>query len=177
MEKDSEEILLHCLQPILQALACHIQMHTVCIWALCGCLPSNCTTWRCQASHVWGEKWSGWNWTNLPVATALYQSLNSRIGRNFTQILSSFTWMFISYQCIAQSARQFCTIYRVSLQDGICFWFCEGKALIETTIHLNQQRKSSSFGRSFESQKHPTTCVSVHGGGPTCQVCHIRVCS
>ena len=40
---------------------------------------------------------------------------------------------------------------------------------------LNQQGKSSSFGRSSGSQKQLTTCMSVHGGGPSCQVCHILV--
>ena len=36
-------------------------------------------------------------------------------------------------------------------------------ALIGATVHLNQQRKSSSFGKSSVSQKHPTTrvCLSM----------------
>ena len=75
-----------------------------------------------------------------------------------------------------QSARQFCAIYRVSVQnDGIRFSFCKGVALNGAIVRLNQQRKFSSFGRSSVSQKHTSTCVSVHGGGPSCQGCHIRV--
>ena len=58
---------------------------------------------------------------------------------------------------------------------GIRFSFCKGVALNGAIVHLNQQRKFSSFGRSSGSQKHTSTCVSVHGGGPSCQGCHIRI--
>ena len=44
-------------------------------------------------------------------------------------------------------------------------------------LFINQQRKSSSFGRSSGSQKHSTVCVSVCGGSPSCQVCNILVSS
>ena len=114
-----------------------------------------------------------------------YQLSNGRLQKNFTQILSSFTWMCSKCtafnfcgQCIAQSSRQFCAIYWLSLQDyGLYVRFCEWTALIGATVHLNQQRKSSSFGRSSGSQKHSTVCVSVCGGSPSCQVCNILVSS
>ena len=50
-----------------------------------------------------------------------------------------------------------------------------GVALNGAIVCLNQQRKFSSFGRSSVSQKHTSTCVSVHGEGQSCQGCHIHV--
>ena len=100
-----------------------------------------------------------------------YQLSNSRIREKISHKCVVRARHLTSSQCTVQSARQFCDISWVSLQDrGVCFWFCERTALIGTTVCPNQQRKSSSLGRTSESQKHPTTCVSVHGGGPFCQL-------
>ena len=82
-----------------------------------------------------------------------------------------------SSQCTTQSARQFCTIFTEFLCKTVAYTsdFVKKMALIGATVCLNQQRKFSSFGRSSESEKHPTTCASVHGGGPFCQLCPILV--
>ena len=56
-------------------------------------------------------------------------------GENFMRILSSFTRMcskcaaFNYSQYIAQSARQFCALYRVK-DGGICFQFCKRLQLL-----------------------------------------------
>ena len=51
-----------------QVSTCHLPTRAVCVWALCEWPPSNgangANGWR-QARHEWGEKWSGWNLTNL----------------------------------------------------------------------------------------------------------------
>ena len=48
--------------------------------------------------------------------------------------------------------------------------FREGTALIGDTICLYQQRNLKFCGELFSSVTPTITCVSVHGGSPSCLV-------
>ena len=49
-------VLSHCSQPSRK-----FQHGTCVLWAVAW---ASAEQWQCQASHEWGEKWSGWNQTN-----------------------------------------------------------------------------------------------------------------
>ena len=51
--------LSHCLQP-----SCIMFQHVTMLCACHGHFSSIGPIWRHQASHGWGKKWSGCNWTN-----------------------------------------------------------------------------------------------------------------
>ena len=50
-------------------------MSPVCLGALRECLLSNDANWQCQASHGWGEKWSGKTGLTGLVAMVLLSAL------------------------------------------------------------------------------------------------------
>ena len=71
--------LLHCSQP-----SCIMLQHVTTLCACHGHLPSIGSIWRCQASHGWRKKWSGWNQTNWtggygPVLLITFQRMKKYI--------------------------------------------------------------------------------------------------
>ena len=85
--------------------------------------------------------------------------------------------VYICSKCAAVYVNALLSQLLASVLNGVqnSVTYCERMALIGATVLLNQQGKSSGYGRSSGSQKHTSTYVSVHGTGPSCQVFHILV--
>ena len=126
-----------------------------------------------EPSSIWCQLSNGTN----------YQTVEYR--KISCEFLSSFTWM-----CSKCTAFNFwsmcCAVSKTVLRHLITDFLYKTMVYISDIVKerhwlellfINQQRKSSSFGRSSRSQKHPTICVSVCGGSPSCQVCNILVSS
>ena len=84
-KEDSEEFFA-LFAVILQVSTCHL----CALGALRECLLSNDANWQCQASHGWGEKWCGWNWTNWTGGYGAALSLST---------LTEDAWMITVFSC------------------------------------------------------------------------------
>ena len=95
-------------------------MSPVCLWALCGCLPTNGTNWRCETKQAMGEWKSGPVETGLtrPAATALMYS--TIIKTHNLEVVSSYSCLLVqkiivTNECNAHVSPMLCRCMR-----GVC---------------------------------------------------------